>query len=162
MPWAIRHVRHNWQFSSLGVVKILLGTKFRYCQLGRTNSIHISKVPLFRASVDPLCQFGTNMLESKINSKKCKWLFAAAWRFVTNGLIITYTAFKAHKFWKRGCCDYRVMGNTVAIPCRCGTCPWVACSPWCRRSTWKATVSVVFECRSCSQQRHIMAIESIE
>ena len=31
-----------------------LDTKFRNCQLGRTYSIHISKVPLFRASADPL------------------------------------------------------------------------------------------------------------
>jgi hypothetical protein len=54
MPWAIRHVRRNWQFSSSGVAKTPLGTKIRNCQLRRTYSIHISKVPLFRASDDPL------------------------------------------------------------------------------------------------------------
>jgi hypothetical protein len=54
-PWAIRHVRRNWQFSISGVAKKTpLGTKFRNCQRGRTYSIHISKVPVFRASVDPL------------------------------------------------------------------------------------------------------------
>jgi len=48
-PRAIRHVRRNWQFSSSGVAKIPLGTRFRNCQMGREYSIH-----MFRASVDPL------------------------------------------------------------------------------------------------------------
>ena len=39
------------------VAKVPLGIKFRNCRLGRTYSIHISKVPLFRASVDPFCNY---------------------------------------------------------------------------------------------------------
>jgi hypothetical protein len=34
-----------------------LGTELDCCQLGRPYSIHISKVPLFQAFVDPLCDF---------------------------------------------------------------------------------------------------------
>jgi len=52
-PWAIRHVRRNWQFSSSGVAIIPLGTKFKNCQLGRTYSIHISKVPCLGPQLTP-------------------------------------------------------------------------------------------------------------
>jgi hypothetical protein len=45
-----------WQHSSSSAISTL-GTKLNCCQLGRPYLIHISKVPLIQAFVDPLWNF---------------------------------------------------------------------------------------------------------
>ena len=56
-PQAIRHFCQNRQPSSSGAISIPLGTQLDCCQSRPPYLIHVSKVPLFGASDDHLCDF---------------------------------------------------------------------------------------------------------